>query len=126
MFKEEYQTAQPVIIPKIGRDDNKETRDIEATELCYLTSAAFSGYFLLEQAIFTIIRMLLVRSGVETNPGPSSQTCCLAYQHFKRVKNAIEKAGNNFNSKVTDDALKMKVIEIEETGRVLAAIISFE
>ena len=126
MFKEEYQTAQPVIIPKIGRDDNKETRDIEATELCYLTSAAFSGYFLLEQAIFTIIQMLLVRSGVETNPGPTSQTCCLAYQHFKRVKNTIEKAGNNFNSKVTDDALKKKVIEIEETGRVLEAIISFE
>ena len=122
MFKEEYETAQP----KIGRDDKKEMRDIEATELCYLTSAAFSGYFLLEQAIFTIIRMLLVRSGVETNPGPTSQTCCLAYQHLKRVKNAIEKARNNFNSKVNDDALKKKVIEIEETGRVLAAIISFE
>ena len=122
MFKEEYETAQP----KIGRDDKKEMRDIEATELCYLTSAAFSGYFLLEQAIFTIIRMLLVRSGVETNPGPTSQTCCLAYQHFKRVKNTIEKAQNNFNSKVTGDTLKKKVIEIEETGGELAFMNPFD
>ena len=115
MFKEEYETAQP----KIGRDDKKEMRDIEATELCYLTSAAFSGYFLLEQAIFTIVQILLIRSGVETNPGPTSQTCCLAYQHFKRVKNTIEKAQNNFKSKINDDTLTKKVIEIEETGWVL-------
>ena len=96
-----------------SRTINEETRT-----LYFLTSIAASGCLLMEQAIFTIVQILLVRSGVETNPGPTSQTCCLAYQHFKRVKNTIEKAQNNFKSKITDDTLTKKVIEIEETGRV--------
>ena len=66
--------------------------------------------------------MLLVRAGIETNPGPTtisstSSPCCKAYQHFRRVKNTIEKAHENFKSKVTDETLTKKVIEIEETGR---------
>ena len=103
-----------------SRTINEETRT-----LYFLTSIAASGCLLMEQAIFTIVQILLVRSGVETNPGPTSQTCCLAYQHFKRVKNTIEKVQNNFKSKVSDDTLTKKVIEIEETGKVLAVVISF-
>ena len=63
--------------------------------------------------------MLLVRAGIETNPGPTiptSSVCCNAYQHFKRVKNTIEKTQNNFQSKATQETLTNKVIEIEETG----------
>ena len=100
---------------------NEKTRNIHL-----LTSIAASGCLLMEQAIFTIVQILLVRSGVETNPGPASHTCCLAYQHFKRVKNTIEKAHNNFKSKVSDDTLTKKVIEIEETGRVLTAVNFFD
>ena len=104
----------------------KGLKDLNETEVFFLTSVAVSGCIILEQAIFTIVQILLIRSGVETNPGPESQTCCLAYQHFKRVKNTIEKAQNNFKSKVTDDTLTKKVIEIEETGRVLTAVNSFD
>ena len=104
--------------PHIGTELKKEAKDIDETELFFLTSIAVSGCILLEHTIFTIVQMLLVRSGVETNPGPTSQTCCLANQHFKRVKNTIEKTQNNFKSKVTDDTLTKKVIEIEETGWV--------
>ena len=63
--------------------------------------------------------MLLVRSGIETNPGPTSpadSSCCNAFQHFKRVKNQMKKAQESFQSKVTQDTLTKKVIEIEETG----------
>ena len=101
-------------------------KDLNETEVFFLTSITVSGCILLEQAIFTIVQILLIRSGVETNPGPTSQTCCLAYQHFKRVKNTIEKAHNNFKSKVSDDTLTKKVIEIEETGRVFDKFISFD
>ena len=104
--------------PHIGTELKKEAKDIDETELFFLTSIAVYGCILLEHTIFTIVQMLLVRSGVETNPGPTSQTCCLANQHFKRVKNTIEKTQNNFKSKVTDDTLTKKVIEIEETGWV--------
>ena len=75
---------------------------------------------LLEQAIFTIVQMLLIRSGVETNPGPttptSSSSCCNASQHFNWVKNTIAEAQRSFRSKVTQDTLTKKVLEIEETG----------
>ena len=66
--------------------------------------------------------MLLIRSGIETNPGPTNgddSPCCNASQHFNRVKNTIAKAQNNFKSKVTPDTLSKKVIEIEETGNDL-------
>ena len=103
----------------VGEGPTNKTGDIGATQLIFLTSVAASRCLLLGQAIFTIIEMLLVRAGIETNPGPISPTssaCCNAYQHFKRVKNAIEKAQNNFQSKATLETLTKKVIEIEETG----------
>ena len=102
-----------------GKGMINNTSYIGATELHFLTSVAVSGCVLLEQAIFTVVQMLLVRAGIETNPGPTSPTssvCCNAYQHFKRVKNTIEKAHNNFQSKATQETLTKKVIEIEETG----------
>ena len=85
-----------------------------------------SECLLLELAIFTIVQMLLVRAGIETNPGPTSPTssvCCNAYQHFRRVENTIEKAQNYFQSKVTQDTLTKKLIEIEETGKYLSFFI---
>ena len=107
----------------------KKTRDIEETKLHFLTSVVASGCLLLEQAIFTVIQMLLVRAGIETNPGPTSPTnptCCNAFQHFKRVRNTIEKAKENFKSKVTQDTLTKKVIEIEETGEYFSLAINTE
>ena len=75
--------------------------------------------FLLELAIIAVVQMLLVRSGIETNPGPTNgndSPCCNASQHFNRVKNTIAKAKHSFQSKVNPDTLSRKVIEIEETG----------
>ena len=97
-------------------DAERVTRYIGATELHFLTSA---GCLLLEQAIFTIVHMLLMRSGIETNPGPTTPTsssCCNASQHFNRVKNTIVEAQKSFRSKVTQDTLTKKEVEIEETG----------
>ena len=95
-----------------------QTRYIEATKLHFLTSAAATGC-LLEQAIFTVVQMLLIRSGIETNPGPTTPTsspCCNASQHFNRVKNSIAEVQKSFRSKVTQETLTKKVVEIEETG----------
>ena len=100
----------------IGKGPLNKTGDIgAATYLHFLTS----GCLLLEQTIFSIVQVLLVRAGIETNPGPTSPTssaCCNAYQHFRRVENTIEKTQNNFQSKATPETLTKKVIEIEETG----------
>ena len=100
------------------RAGNK-TRDIEQIQLQFLASAAASVCLLLEQTIFTIVQILLVRAGVETNPGPtspSSSPCCNASQHFNRVKNTMEKAQRSFRSKVTQDTLTRKAVVIEQTG----------
>ena len=77
----------------------------------------------------TVVQMLLVRSGIETNPGPTTPTsssCCNARQHFNRVKNIIEEKHKSFQSKVTQDTLTKKILGIEETGNyfALSAIIS--
>ena len=96
--------------------------DVGGSQFDFLISVVASETLLLEQAIFTIVQMLLVRAGIETNPGPTSPTssaCCNAYQHFRRVENTIEKTQKNFQSKATPDTLKKKVIEIEETGKSL-------
>ena len=77
---------------------------------------------MLERALSAVVQMLLLRSGIETNPGPTIENdspCCNASQHFNRVKNTIAKAKNNFKSKVTPDTLSKRVIEIEETGDYL-------
>ena len=98
-----------------GKDDV-----IEGSQLKLFTCVAVSECFMLERAMIAVIQMLLVRSGIETNPGPTTtgddSPCCNASQHFNRVKNTMAKAQNNFQSKVTQDTLSKKVIEIEETG----------
>ena len=106
-------------ISNIGDWTTSSLGRIEATKLFSLTCIAASGCFLLEQAIFSVVQMLLVRSGIETNPGPTTPTsssCCNASQHFNRVKNTIVGAEKSFRSKVTLDTLTKKVVEIEETG----------
>ena len=70
----------------------------------------------LEFAISGIIQMLLVMSGIETNPGPSDTGCCEASQQYNRVKGLIEDAQKNFRSKVQPDTLTKPVIEIHEAG----------
>ena len=97
--------------------------------LHFLTFLAASECVMLERALFAIVQMLLVRSGVETNPGPTttpagSSSCCNASQHFNRVKNTIAEAHNNFRSKVRQDTLTKKVIEVEETGNSLSGLVA--
>ena len=79
--------------------------------------------------MIAVIQMLLVRSGIETNPGPTTteddSPCCNASQHFNRVKNTMAKAQNNFQSKVTQDTLSKKVIELEETGDYIRLKIAY-
>ena len=101
-----------------GKDDG-----IEGSQLKFFTCVEC---LILERAMIAVIQMLLVRSGIETNPGPTNgddSPCCNASQHFNRVKNTIVKAQNNFQSKVTPDTLSKKVIEIEETGNGLIFIL---
>ena len=90
---------------------------------------ALSECLLLERALSAVVQMLLLRAGIESNPGPTdgnnSPPCCNASQHFNRVKNTIAKAKQNFKSKVTLDTLSKKVIEIEETGYCLCFTFTF-
>ena len=99
---------------------------IEASQLKFVTCVAISECFMLERAVIAVVQMLLVRSGIETNPGPTNgndSPCCNASQHFNRVKNTMTKVQNNFQSKVTPDTLSKKVIEIKETGNYLIFIL---
>ena len=86
----------------------------------FLTCTAAYECFLLEQAIFTVVQMLLLQAGIESNPGPTSLTSspcgCNASQHFNRVKNVIAEAQGSFQSKITQDTLTKKAVEIHETG----------
>ena len=95
---------------------------IKGSQLRFFTCIAVYECLLLEQAVIAVVQMLLVRSGIETNPGPTNgddSPCCNASQHFNRVRNTMTKAQNSFQSRVTPDTLSMKVIEIEETGNYL-------
>ena len=115
--------------PCKGHFSHVGERPKRAAQLHFLTSVAASGCLLLEQTIFFIVEILLVRAGIETNPGPTSPTnptCCNAFQHFKRVRNTIGKAKENFKSKVAQDTLTKKVIEIEETGEYFSLAINTE
>ena len=67
----------------------------------------------LEFAISGIIQMLLVMSGVETNPGPSDTECCESIQHFNRVKKDVPK---NFSSKFELDTLTKLVTKKDKAG----------
>ena len=78
-----------------------------------------SGFFKLEFVVSGIIQMLLVMSGIETNPGPATSTsssCCVASQHFNRVKKVIADVQRNFQTKVVTDTLTKPAIEIYEAG----------
>ena len=92
---------------------------------------AISVWFTLERAVTAVVQMLLLRSGIERNPGPTNENnyetnpipknenkpfCCNASQHFNRVKNTIAKTQKKFQSKVLADSLSKRVIEVEETG----------
>ena len=74
----------------------------------------------LEFAFSRIIKDLLVRSGIETNPGPPTTTtttwCCTASQQFNRVKRKIAEVQGSFQSSVGRDTLTSAVVEIEESG----------
>ena len=99
-----------------------KSEQIEASQLKFFTCVAVSECLMLERAIAAVVQMLLVRSGIETNPGPtnaSDSPCCNARQHFNRVKNSMSKAQNSFQSKVTPETLSRKVIRIEETGNYI-------
>ena len=104
-----------------GKDDV-----IEGSQLKLFTCVEC---LMLERAMIAVIQMLLVRSGIETNPGPTTtgddSPCCNASQHFNRVKNTITKARDSFQSKVTPDTLSKKVIEIEETGNYVRLKIAY-
>ena len=84
----------------------------------------------LELAVSGIIQMLLVLSGIETNPGPTNPTgsgpasatnatCCNAKQHFNRVKKVIAEVQENFQTKIGPDTLTKPLIEIHEAGEWL-------
>ena len=98
---------------------------------------AISVWITLERAVTAVVQMLLLRSGIERNPGPTIEInietnpipknenkpfCCNASQHFNRVKNTIAKTQKNFQSKVLADSLSKRVIEVEETGLQFAII----
>ena len=74
----------------------------------------------LEFAFSRIIKILLVRSGIETNPGPPTTTtttwCCTASQQFNRVKRKITEVQGSFQSSVVRDTLTSDVIGVEESG----------
>ena len=73
----------------------------------------------LEFDIFGLVQMLLVMSGIETNPGPATGTnssCCNTSQHFNRVKRVIADAQSNFRTKVSADTLTKPAIDIHEAG----------
>ena len=73
----------------------------------------------LEFDIFGLVQMLLVMSGIETNPGPATGTnssCCNTSQHFNRVKRVIADVQSNFRTKVSADTLTKPAIEIHEAG----------
>ena len=91
----------------------------EKSKIRFFICLAVSKYLALERALIAIIQMLLIMSGIETNPGPMTENnapCCNASQHFNRVKNSIKKNKNNFQSKIVPGSLSKKVIEVEETG----------
>ena len=91
----------------------------------FLTCTAAYECFLLEQAIFTVVQMLLLQAGIESNPGPTNPTeCCNTSQHFNKVRNVIAEAQRSFKSKVAQDTLTKKVVDIQETGS-FCIIISF-
>ena len=98
-----------------------EEAQSRARNLYYLVCSTVLGCMAIEYALTSVVRMLLIRSGIETNPGPS---CCSASLHFKRVNNSIATAERNFQSRLTPSTLSDKNIEIVETGKYSNSLFS--
>ena len=129
-------TLKNNVCPHANKNQRAADCRTEEQKVKLFACFAISVWFTLERAVTAIVQMLLVRSGIETNPGPTNESnsdnssnetkagptnenntiCCNASQHFNRVKNRIAKTQKNFESKVLPDTLSKKVIEIEETG----------
>ena len=111
----------------------KRDRDLEQKSCCaeevysrarnihYLICSTALECMTIEFALASVVQMLLIRSGIETNPGPS---CCSASSHFKRVSNSIATAERSFQSRLTPSTLSDKNIEIVETGKYFTSIFS--
>ena len=99
---------------------NKMEESVSPLQIRLLIQEMAARCLMLQWAASSIVQMLLIISGIETNPGPNlnptNSRCCNARQHFNRVENIIVQAQRSFQSKVTPDTLAKKVIEIEETG----------
>ena len=84
----------------------------EISQLKTFICLAISVWLTFERALFVVVQMLLIRSGIETNPGPTDENnsiCCDASQHVKRVK-------SNFRAKLEQDTINRTVIKAEDTG----------
>ena len=111
----------------------KRDKDLEQKSCCaeevysrarnihYLICSTALECMTIEFALASVVQMLLIRSGIETNPGPS---CCSASLHFKRVNNSIATAERNFQSRLTPSTLSDKNIEIVETGKYSNSLFS--
>ena len=111
----------------------KRDKDLEQKSCCaeevysrarnihYLICSTALECMTIEFALASVVQMLLIRSGIETNPGPS---CCSASSHFKRVSNSIATAERSFHSRLTPSTLIDKNIEIVETGKYFTSLFS--
>ena len=104
-----------------------EEAQSRARNIHFLICSTAVGCVTIEYALTSVVQMLLIRSGIETNPGPtcSSVKACSVSQHFNRVKNSIETAEKDFQSKRTPTTLSEKNIEIVETGIYHTILSSF-
>ena len=129
-------TLKNNVCPHANKNQRAADCRTEEQKVKLFACFAISVWFTLERAVTAIVRMLLVRSGIETNPGPTNENdpdhssfetkpgpanennsiCCSASQHFKGVKNRIARTQKNFESKILPDSLSKKVIEVVETG----------
>ena len=126
MFDGKFQRGRATKVTRNGKlcshiEKGLMTEDslTEESKTRFFICLAVSKYLALERALTAIIQILLIMSGIETNPGPATENsgpCCNASQHFNRVKNSIKKNKNNFQSKIVQGSLSKKVIAVEETG----------
>ena len=124
-------TLKNNVCPHAHKKQRAADSSAEEQKVKLFACFAISVWFTLERAVTAVVQMLLLRSGIERNPGPTNENnyetnpipknenkpfCCNASQHFNRVKNTIAKTQKKFQSKVLADSLSKRVIEVEETG----------
>ena len=90
-----------------------ESNNKKEKNVFFMTCIAAFECIMLEYILSLVVRMLLIRSGIETNPGPF---CCSAGQHFNRVNKTRKTVKEKFQSRLTQTTLTSKTIEIVETG----------